>query len=289
MPPSDDPRSPPAAADDITSPANPRVKWLVGLRKRRQRDSEGLTLVEGYDEVALALDAGVKVRTLYHCPGLGPGASRAGLLSRLTDAGVEIVRLGAGAFERASYRESPDGWLAVVPSPERPLGDIVLGPCPLVLVAESIEKPGNLGAMLRTADAAGVDAVIAASPVTDWGNPNVVRASKGTVFAVPIASAGTDVTIEWLHDRGLSVVVATPETDTLVTDLDLTGGAAIVVGAEHAGVSDAWRAPPHRTARIAMRGRVNSLNVATSAALVIYEAVRQRDAADAPAPHTSGG
>jgi len=148
-------------------------------------------VVEGYAELALALGVDVRPRTLVTCPDLVDGAELP-LVDRVRATGAEVVTMSRAAFAKASYRESPDGWLAVVPNPERPLSGLTLpATAPLVLVAESVEKPGNLGAMLRTAEAAGVHAVIAASAATDWGNPNVVRASKGTVFAVPIASAPT--------------------------------------------------------------------------------------------------
>ncbi len=269
---------PPLSAEVITSPANPRVKHLVELRKRRVRDTAGVTLVDGYDELMLALEAGVVPRSVYYSPDLVTDPERLALAAALLRRGIPVVRLGRAAFAKASYRESPDGWLAVVTNPRRPLSDLALPADPLVLVAESVEKPGNLGAMLRTAEAAGVDAVIAASAVTDWGNPNIIRASKGTVFAMPIASA-TDrpKSITWLRAAGLSIVVATPETDVSMTDIDLTTGLAVVVGAEHAGLSDEWRRAADSLVRIRMFGRVNSLNVATSAALVIFEAVRQRD------------
>ena len=260
----------------ITSTANPRVKGLIALRKRRLRDTQGVCLVEGYDELALALDAGGEPRVLFWCPPLVTGTAQRSLVATVRRQGVEVVSLGEQAFARASYRETPDGLLAVLANPDRPLDSLSVSARPLVLVTESVEKPGNLGAMLRTADAAGVEAVIAASPVTDWGNPNVVRASKGTVFAVNVASATTEETIAWLRRTGLAVVVATPDADALVGDVDLNQGIAIVVGAEHAGVSDAWRAAADHRVRIPMSGRVNSLNVATSAAIVVYEAVRQR-------------
>jgi TrmH family RNA methyltransferase len=186
------------------------------------------------------------------------------------------VALGRAAFDKVSYREHPDGVLAVVPDPSRALADIELGERPLVLVCEAVEKPGNLGAMLRTAEAAGVAAVIAAAPVTDWGNPNVVRASKGTLFAVPVAAAGVDDVLAWLRGNGVAVVVATPDAPDLVTDCDLTGACAIVVGAEHEGVSATLGAGADHAVRLPMVGRVNSLNVATAAAVTVYEAVRQR-------------
>ena len=273
-------------AVDITSPANPRVKWLQSLRRRRVRDEERVTVVEGYAELGLALDAGVRPQLLVTCPEIAE-AAELGLTGRARAAGAEVVTMSRAAFTKASYRESPDGWLAVVPDPARPLADLdpVLtrldGQPPVVLVCEAVEKPGNLGAMLRTAEASGVDAVIAASPVADWGNPNVVRASKGTVFAVPIAAAAADDVIGWLRGHGMRIVVATPDTVREVSDVDLRGPTAVVVGAEHDGVSAGWFDPVRvgreaTAARLPMVGRVNSLNVATSAALVLYELSRQR-------------
>ncbi|MDX6297991.1 MAG: methyltransferase, TrmH family [Nocardioidaceae bacterium] len=276
MTPYDDLPPAPGRTNEITSPANPRVKWLTGLRRRRARDDEGVTVVDGYDEIRLALEAGVELRALYYSPSLVADRSRLGLVDALSARGVEVVRLGSTAFTRASYRESPDGWLAVVPNPARELSALALSERPLLLIAASIEKPGNLGAMLRTAEAAGLDAVIAAAAVTDWGNPNVIRASKGTVFAVPVAAATTHETIGWLRDNGLTIVAASPEAATVVSDVDLTGGVAVVVGAEHEGLSSAWRVAADHAVRIPMVGRVNSLNVATSAAVVLYEAARQR-------------
>ncbi len=273
---------------EITSPANPRVKWLLSLRKRRVRDDEQVAVVEGHDELVLALEAGVRPRLLATCPDL-LGEDAAAIVDRVRSLGAEVVTMGAAAFAKASYRESPDGWLAVVPDPARTLADLepvleaatAVGRRPLLLVCEAVEKPGNLGAMLRTAEAAGVDAVISASPVADWGNPNVVRASKGTLFALPVAAAGAEQVVTWLRSQGIRIVIATPDTDVLVTDLDLTRPTAIVVGAEHDGVSALWfdaeRTGPDATAaKLPMMGRVNSLNVATSAAIAVYEAVRQR-------------
>jgi TrmH family RNA methyltransferase len=262
----------------ITSVANPRVKWLVGLRRRRTRDAEGVTVVEGCDELRLALDAGVAPRQLFWCDALADPTTTQALLPRVTALGGEVVALGPAAFAKASYRDSPDGWLAVVDAPGKPLDAVTLGARPLVLVCEAIEKPGNLGAMLRTAEAVGVDAVVAASPVADWGNPNVVRASKGTVFAVQVASAPTEQVVAWLRRRAISILVATPDASTAVTDVDLTRPVAVVVGAEHAGVGASLLEAADETASLPMAGRVNSLNVASSAAVVLYEAVRQRAA-----------
>lgn len=266
-----DARTPPP----ITSPANPRVKRLLTLSKRRVREAEGVTLVEGYDELALAVAAGTRPRTLYYCDALA-GATGSELLTELLERGVDLVALSREAFGRASFRDSPDGWLAEVPAPGAPLEELRLPRAPLVLVCEAVQKPGNLGAMLRTADAAGTAAVVAASPGTDWGNPNVVRASKGTVFAVPVAAAATDDVLVWLRAHALQVAVATPEGRDLATAVDLTPGTAIVVGAEHAGVSSTWQRAADVRIRLPMRGTVNSLNVSVAAGVLLYEALRQR-------------
>jgi rRNA methylases len=262
----------------ITSPANARLKSLVSLRRRRAREDAGLTLIEGYDELSLALDAGVVPRTVYHCPELMlDAAAQQDILDRVQTLGSDTQQLGRAAFEKVAYREGPDGFLAVVDSVVRSCADLaVVGPAPLALICQGVEKPGNLGAMLRTADAAGVEAVVAVDPVTDWSNPNLVRASKGTVFSVPVASAGTPEALTWLSEHGIPLAATTPDTDLDYTDVDYTGPIAIAVGAEKYGLTDEILAAAAYRIRIPMAGRANSLNVATSAAVVIYEAVRQR-------------
>jgi RNA methyltransferase, TrmH family len=260
----------------VESPANPRVRSLVALRRRRDRERAGVVVVEGYEELATALASGARPRSLYYCPALVGDRARLGLLDRVEGTGAELVELSRPAFERASYREGPDGWLALVPMVPTGLDRLDLPADPLVLVCESVEKPGNLGAMLRTADAAGVAAVVAAAAVTDWGNPNVVRASKGALFAVPVADAPTGEVVAWLRARGVAIVAATPDAGVPFVAPDLTGGVAVVVGAERRGLSPAWLDQADARVRIPMFGRVNSLNVATAAALVVYEALRQR-------------
>jgi RNA methyltransferase, TrmH family len=268
---------------EITSPANPRVKQLVALRHRRARDRAGVTLVEGYEELDLALSAGICPLTLYVCPDLAGDAAQP-MIGRVAGLGTEMIRVSRPVFAKIAYRESPDGWLAVVPAVPADLSLLDPGPRPLVLVCEGVEKPGNLGAILRTADAAGVAAVIAADPVTDWGNPNVVRASKGTVFSVPVASATSAEVLAWITGRSLALVAAAPDGDVLLTDADLSGPTAIVVGSEARGLPAAWLDRAGTRVRIPMFGRADSLNVATSAAILVYEAVRQRLTNPAPAP-----
>lgn len=269
---------PKSAHLELTSVSNPRVKSLVGLRRRRQRDQLGLMLVEGYEELTLALSAGVVPQTLYYCPELFHDDADPGTVAEVEALGSEIVRVGTRVFEKVAYREGPDGWLAVVPTVPTGLAGLALPDNPLALVCQSVEKPGNLGAMLRTADAVGVAAVVAAQPVTDWGNPNVVRASKGTVFSVPVAAADSVDVLAWAKEHSMCVVAATPDTDVVFTDVDLSGPTVVAVGSEKHGLTDAWLDAADVRVRIPMFGRANSLNVATSAAIILYEALRQRTA-----------
>ena len=261
----------------ITWPATPRLNGVAALRPRRGREESGRSLVEGYEELSLALAAGVVPESLYYCPELmlDPSAQTR-LVHEAARLGSETVQVGRAAFEKAAYREGPDGFLAVVPAVARRCADLEVGRAPLVVLCQGVEKPGNLGAMLRTADAAGAAAVIAADPVTDWGNPNLVRASKGTVFSVPVASDTTTASLDWLDANGIALVATTPDTDLDYTDVDYAGPVAIAVGAEKHGLDDVVLDHAAYRVRIPMVGRANSLNVATSAAIVVYEAVRQR-------------
>lgn len=261
---------------ELTSTANPRVKALLGLRRRRGRDRSGTTIVEGREELEIALAAGQSPAALYYCPDLVDPSVAERLVDDVADRGAEIYRVSQKVFERIAYRQSPDGWLALLPGVVTDLSDLRVGANPLFLVCQAVEKPGNLGAMLRTADAAGVDAVIAADPVADWANPNVVRASKGTLFSVPVSEASTPDVLAWLREHSIAIVAATPSTETVYTAIDYSGPTAIVVGTEKHGLTPEWIGQADDAVRIPMNGQIDSLNVATSAALIIYEALRQR-------------
>jgi TrmH family RNA methyltransferase len=263
------------ASVEITSLANPRIKQLVTLRRRRVRDDSMVTLVEGFEELDLALTAGVRPRALYYCPALVTADQRP-IAARAAALDAEVVTVSQEVFRKVAYRESPDGWLAVVPAVSADLARVHLGTDPLVLICQGVEKPGNLGAILRTADAAGVAAVIATDPVTDWGNPNVIRASKGTVFSVQVASGSSEQVMSWLTGHGLTLVATTPDATALLGQADLRGPTAIAVGSEKDGLSAEWLDRTPVKVRIPMFGRADSLNVATSAAIACYEAVRQR-------------
>lgn len=269
----------------VTSAANPRLKQVLGLRRRRGREEARETLVEGFEELSLAVAAGHVPRTLFVCPELFSPSGYAGaqaigtqddLVAATRGAGAQIVRLSRAAFAKVAYREGPDGLLGIVPAVERDLASLALPADALVLLAEGIEKPGNLGALLRTADAVGASALVAVDPVTDWGNPNVVRASKGTVFTVPVATAGLDASVTWLRAHGVRLIVATPKADHVHTEVDYRQACAVAVGAEKHGVSPALLDAGDECVRIPMTGRGNSLNLAAAAAVIVYEANRQR-------------
>lgn len=228
-----------------------------------------MILVEGFDELTLALSCGMVPQTLLSAPEL---ASRTLSLPHA----VEAWTVSRAVFQKVSYRENPDGWLGIFPMPKRSLEDLHLSHPSLVIVAESVEKPGNLGAILRTADAARVDALLVCDPRVDLWNPNVIRASRGAVFAVPAVEVDSLKALEWLKSRGMRVLAAAPSADALYTDVDMTASTAIAVGAEDDGLSDLWMQSADLRVKIPMFGRVNSLNVSVSAALVTFEALRQR-------------
>lgn len=255
---------------DITSPQNPRIKHLVRLRdEKKTRKADGLMLVEGWDEIQLALAAGHAPRTLLTSPEL---ASRA-----WTFPAAETLTLSRPVFEKLSYRENPDGWLAVFPIPAAALDSFTLQKHPpLILVAEAIEKPGNLGAILRTADAAAVDLVLLCDPRADLWNPNVIRASRGTVFSVPVVECDNVSALTWLKQHGIRLLAATPAASTPYTAVDLRQPVAIALGTEDTGLTEFWMQNADLQVLIPMHGKVNSLNVSVSTALIVYEAVRQR-------------
>ena len=255
---------------DITSLQNPRVKHIVKLREdKKTRKEDGLMLVEGYDEIRLAISAGHHPQTLLTAPELD--SRQIDILS------AETLTVSRPVFEKMSYRDNPDGWLAIFPIPDSTLDSVsLLTENPLVIVAESVEKPGNLGAILRTADAAHVDALLVCDPRVDVWNPNVVRASRGAVFSVPVVECDNASALEWLKMRGMRVLAATPSADKLYSNVDMRGPIAITVGTEAEGLSSFWLSNADVQAKIPMMGKVNSLNVSVSTALIIYEAVRQR-------------
>jgi TrmH family RNA methyltransferase len=263
-------------AEPITSLTNARVKQLVKLRNRRARDESGSFLIEGFRELTRAVDGGISIRELYFCPELFLGANEPPLIDRSVAAGAEAIELGTEAFRKVSYRDRPEGLVGLADQFPTGLDVLSLSESPLVLVVESIEKPGNLGTMLRTADAAGADAVIVCDPTTDPFNPNVVRASLGCLFIVPLAVASTSDTLAWLAERGIRAFATSPAGSTLPWHTDLTAPSAIAVGSEQYGLSEEWLRHSEEQIRIPMSGEIDSLNAAMAAGVVLFEAVRQR-------------
>ena len=266
----------------LSSLSNPRVKSVVKLRKRSHRDELDLLLIEGYREIKRALDNNHLPTQLFYCRELFQGRNEDKIMDRCAEAGAEILECAESVFLKMAYRDRPEGLLALAPQIRFCLNDIVLPENPLVLIAEAVEKPGNLGTMLRSADAAGVHAVIVCDPCTDINNPNVVRASIGTLFALPVAAASTKDTLEWLDRKGIGIVAATPHAEPLYVDVDMAGPTAIAVGTEQYGLSEEWMQHAQSCVRIPMLGQSDSLNVAAAATILLYEAVRQRTASQ---PH----
>ena len=262
---------------DITSLQNEKIKTCVRLRERRERNETQLFLIEGYRELKRALDAGRKIEELYICPDFFLGENEQELIDQ---ANAKTYSCTKEVFSKISYRDRPDGLLAIAPQKHLLLSDLprILTPVkkPFLLIAESIEKPGNLGTILRSCDAAGVHAVIVCDPTTDIHNPNVVRSSVGTLFTLPILEADGDETLAFLKKHHIAIAAATPHAAAEFTCVDFTVPVAIAVGTEQYGLKSNWMEQADIQVRIPMFGVADSLNVASATTLLLYEVVRQR-------------
>ncbi|MBI5273025.1 MAG: RNA methyltransferase [Chlamydiia bacterium] len=258
---------------DITSLQNPKIKEASSLRDRRDRNMTGLFLIEGYRELKRAVDAGWKIETCFYCPEFFLGENEKALIDRVGGASYSCA---PQVFEKLSYRDRPDGMIAIAKQVHHGLQDLHLKKTPFLLIAERIEKPGNLGTILRSADAAGVDAVIVCDPTTDIYNPNVVRASVGTLFTLPVIEATSQETALFLKEKGISIVAATPHAELEFTQADFKVPLAIAMGTEQYGLTETWMKGAGVWVRIPMFGVADSLNVASATTLLLYEVVRQR-------------
>ena len=266
--------------DRLSSPQNPRIKQLLKLQqKSAERRALGLTLVEGLRELTIAVEAGVAVATIYTCPELAgeTGLKETKALFAEKPNAPEWFEVTRPVFEKVAYREGSDGLLAVLRTPARTLADLRLPANPLIIVLEAVEKPGNLGAILRTADAAPVDAVLIGDPRTDLFNPNVIRASIGCVFTVPTVAAPVADILAFLKEKGIGTHAAAlaPEARPY-TEYDFRGPTALVMGTEADGLTPQMREACDETVIIPMMGRIDSLNVSVATAVLTFEAVRQR-------------
>lgn len=263
----------------LSSASNEHVRALLRLEKRSERDSRRLTVVEGAREVRRTLDAGIVPTQAFYCAEM-TYESDVDVVERLIALdqarSTHMFEVTADLYAKIAVREGSGGIVLIVPYQSVRLADMPRVERPLYVVIEGVEKPGNLGAILRTADAAGADGVIVTDGVTDTHNPNVIRASLGTRFALPVCEASMSECLAWLHEGGISVLAATPEGNTLYSDAEMRGGTALLLGSEAHGLSDLARSAADVRIFLPMRGFADSLNLATSAAILMYEAVRQR-------------
>ena len=264
---------------DVSSRQNPRFKAALALRDPRERRARRRILVDGAREIGRALDAGVPLVEAWVAPERVRSEAARALLPRLA-AGGEIIETTAELLARLAYGERDEGIVVVLEMPVTELDQLQLPARPLVAVVEGVEKPGNLGALLRSADGAGVDAVIVVDAVSDTWNPNAIRASLGTIFSLPLATCSAAEALEYLRGQRISILAARVEGATAYDAADLTLPLALVVGAETSGLSAAWSGDGVTAISIPMLGLADSLNVSASAAVLFYEARRQRRAAD---------
>lgn len=260
----------------ITSLKNPKVMDAVKLNERKHREETGLFLIEGARELQLAIKGGTALYRLFYCEEHFRDDEAGRIVEAALNKGAELIPVTAKVFQKMVYREGSSGILAVARQDKKKFGDISLSNPPLLIVVEGAEKPGNLGAILRSADAAGVDGVIVCGKSTDIYNPNVVRASTGALFTVAVVESTTEETIQWLKDKKISMIAATPDAETIYFDADLNKACAIVMGSEHEGLHNALLNAADMKVMIPMKGETDSLNLSAATAVILYEAIRQR-------------
>ena len=263
-------------SENITSAQNPKIKTLLELQeKSRTRRKEGLFVVEGRRELLHCIEAGYEPHSIFFCPEIISGKD----LEDISDAAgrCSFFEIPQHLYDKVAYRGGTEGVIAELKCKEMTLDALKLKDHPLVVILESVEKPGNLGAVLRSADASGVDAVIVCDPLTDMYNPNLIRSSIGAIFTVPIATASSEDTIKWLKANNITIYTAQLQDSEWYYDTDMKGGTAIVMGTEATGLTDAWRKAADAHIKIPMLGKLDSLNVSVSAAILMFEAVRQRN------------
>lgn len=260
--------------EPITSLQNPRVKQIVQLSKARERREQGLVVVEGAREIGLAMDAGHQPEVVYVCPEIYAKSEYPDLLGRIAPS--KTIAFTLPVFEKVAYREGSDGLIALIRPKEHRLEELHLKENPFIIILESVEKPGNLGAVLRTADAACVDAVIICDPQTDLYNPNAIRSSVGCLFTVQVAVCSSAACLEWMKLNKIQSFAAELKASEWYQDCDFTGPSAIIMGTEADGLTNFWLKNADKRIKIPMRGVIDSLNVSVSTAVLTFEAMRQR-------------
>lgn len=260
--------------EQITSPQNPRIKNIVKLSKHKEREQQNLFVIEGARELSLALAGGYLIKSVFVCPELFTKTDYPDVLNTLPDA-IQF-EVNKAVFEKISYRTGSDGLLALTEPKSHTLADLSLSANPFIIILEAVEKPGNLGAILRTADAAAVDAVIICDPATDLYNPNAVRSSVGCLFTVPVAVCSSREAVDFLRSKEIKSFAAELQASSWYQDADYTVPSAIVMGTEADGLTDFWLSNADSRIKIPMRGKIDSLNVSVSTAVITFEAMRQR-------------
>ena len=267
--------------ESITSAQNPKVKELLALQeKSKERRKKGLFVVEGRRELLHCIEAEFEPHTLFVCRDILSDKDFDKILGAIEEnfcgSTYPIIEISQQLYDKVAYRGGTEGIIAEMHCKELSLEGLKMKENPLVVILESVEKPGNLGAVLRSADASGVDAVIVCDPLTDMYNPNLIRSSIGAIFTVPVATASSEDTIAWLKSNGIKIYTAQLQDSEWYYDTDMKGGTAIVMGTEATGLTNIWRKAADAHIKIPMLGRLDSLNVSVSAAILMYEAVRQR-------------
>ncbi len=261
----------------ITSAQNPKIKMLLALgEKSRTRRENALFIVEGRKEIRHCLEAGYIAKAFFICRDIISDKDLDSIIRLCNDKSV-IYEVPQVIYSKIAYREGTEGIIAEVEMKDKTLSDIHLRENPLLVVLESVEKPGNLGAVLRTADAADADAVIICDPLTDLYNPNLIRASLGSVFTRQVVTATSGEAIKWLKDNNIKIYTAQLQDSNWYYDTDMKCGMALVMGTEHEGLSQLWRVHADAHVKIPMLGKMDSLNVSVSSAILMFEAVRQRN------------
>jgi RNA methyltransferase, TrmH family len=264
----------------ITSNQNPNIKQVIKLRTRKERNLSNLFLIEGYRELKRAIEGKEKIISLFYSPEHFLQDNEFKLIEVLSLNQVNVFECAKYIFEKISYRDRPDGLCAIAEQKRKSISDLekilVAKENPFFLITENIEKPGNLGTILRSSDAAGVDAVLVCDPCTDIYNPNVVRASVGTLFTIPVITSTSYEVIALLNKYNVKILAATPKATQVYTEVDMKTGIGIAVGSEQYGLSDLWLKKAENKVSIPMKGVADSLNVATATTLLLYEVIRQR-------------
>jgi TrmH family RNA methyltransferase len=256
----------------ITSVQNPFIKSLVQLQeKAKARKQSGTFLIEGKREIEIAIKGGYEIETLLFLPEVCSETE-----ARKLYLNVECIEINKEVYQKLAYRDTTEGVLAVAKTKSMFLSDLKLSKNPLIIIAEAPEKPGNIGAILRTADAANLDAVIIANPKSDLYNPNVVRSSVGCLFTNQIATGTTTEIISFLKENGIAIFCATLQNSTSYHTQNYTLPTALVVGTEATGLTQEWRDAATQNIIIPMQGEIDSMNVSVAAAILIFEAKRQR-------------